>query len=61
MSRQSSSDPLPFVQVDRAVKPKAALLAGIMEVSNQHALGSLVEWWELCGDPRERPCHTAWC
>lgn len=53
MSRQASSDPLPYVQVDRAVKPKAALLAGTMGVSVQHALGSLVEWWDLCGDPRE--------
>lgn len=53
MSRQSSSDPLPFVQVDRAVKPKAALLAGKMGVTNQHALGSLIEFWDLCGDPRE--------
>jgi hypothetical protein len=51
--RQSDSDPLPYVQVDRAAKPKAALLAGKMGVSNQHALGSLVEWWDLCGDPRD--------
>lgn len=53
MSRQNNSDPLPYVQVDRAVKPKAALLANALGVSTQHALGSLVEWWELCGDPRE--------
>lgn len=52
-SRQSGSDPLPYVQVDRAVKPKAALLAGLIHSTNQHALGSLIEWWELCGDPRE--------
>jgi hypothetical protein len=51
MSRES--DPLPYVQVDRAVKPKAALLANALGVTTQHALGSLVEWWELCGDPRE--------
>lgn len=48
-----SSDPLPFMQIDRAVKPKAALLANAMGVTNQHALGSLVEFWDLCGDPRE--------
>lgn len=53
MSRQASSDPLPYVQVDRAVRAKAALLAGTMGVTVQHALGSLVEWWDLCGDPRE--------
>lgn len=51
--RQSSSDPLPYVQVDRAVKPKAGQLAGVLKVSRLHALGSLVEFWELCGDPRE--------
>lgn len=49
----SSSDPLPYTQVDRAVKPKATLLAGAISVSPQHALGSLVEFWDLCGDPRE--------
>ena len=53
MSQQNDSDPLPYVQVDRAVRPRAALLAGAMGVTVQHALGSLVEWWELCGDPRE--------
>lgn len=49
---QASSDPLPYVQVDRAVKPKAAMLADMMQTSRQHALGSLIEWWDLCGDPR---------
>lgn len=55
MSRndQQNSDPLPYTQVDRAVKPKAALLAGYLGVTVQHALGSLVEFWDLCGDPRE--------
>lgn len=53
MSRQQSSDPLPYVQVDRAVKPKATLLANALGVTTQHATGSLVEFWELCGDPRE--------
>ena len=51
--RQSSSDPLPYVQVDRAVKPRAAMLADTIGVSRQHAMGSLIEWWDLCGDPRE--------
>ena len=51
--RQSSSDPLPYVQVDRAVKPRAAMLADAIGVSRQHAMGSLIEWWDLCGDPRE--------
>jgi hypothetical protein len=41
------------VQVDRAVKTKAASLASVLGVSNQHAMGTLVEFWELCGDPRE--------
>lgn len=50
---QSSSDPLPYTQVDRAVKPKATLLAGAVGVSPQHALGSLIEFWDLNGDPRE--------
>lgn len=53
MSRQSSSDPLPYVQLDRASKPKAALLASLLGVTTQHAVGSMVEWWDLCGDPRE--------
>jgi len=48
-----SSDPLPYTQVDRAVKTKACLLAGRLGVSSQHALGSLVEFWDLNGDPRE--------
>lgn len=53
MSNNANSDPMPFTQVDRSVKPKAALLAGMLGVTNQHALGSLIEWWELFGDPRE--------
>lgn len=53
MANKGNSDPLPFTQVDRSVKPKAALLAGMLGVTNQHALGSLIEWWELFGDPRE--------
>lgn len=53
MSRQSSSDPLPYVQIDRAAEPTFALLAGKLKVSHQHAIGSLYEFWKLCGDPRE--------
>ena len=53
MSKQSSSDPLPYVQVDRAVSPAVAHLASHMKVTTQHALGSLVGFWNLCGDPRE--------
>jgi hypothetical protein len=41
------------VQVDRAVEPSSTLLAGHMKVTPQHALGSLVGFWKLCGDPRE--------
>ncbi len=50
---QANSDPLPYTQVDRAVKPKATLLAAMMKSTTQHALGSLVEFWDLNGDPRE--------
>lgn len=53
MYEQSSSDPLPYVQVDRAVRLKAISLAGLIQTTVQHAIGSLVEFWELCGDPRE--------
>ncbi len=53
MSRIDSSDPLPFTKVDRAVKAKAAVLASTLGISNQHALGSLIEFWDLNGDPRE--------
>jgi hypothetical protein len=49
----NDSDPLPYTQVDRAVKPRATLLAGAMQITPQHALGSLIEFWDLCGDPRE--------
>jgi hypothetical protein len=50
---QGDSDGLPFVQVDRSVKQKAAMLAGALDVTPQHALGSLVQWWDLNGEPRE--------
>jgi len=50
---QNDSDPLPYVQVDRAVKPKAMMVAGRIGTSTQHALGSLIGFWEMCGDPRD--------
>ena len=51
--KQSDSDPLPYTQVDRAVKQTAALVASRLGVSFQHALGGLVQFWELNGDPRD--------
>lgn len=50
---QRNSDALPFTQVDRAVKAKAAVLASAIGINYQHALGSLIEFWDLNGDPRE--------
>lgn len=50
---RSSSDPLPFTQLDRTARARAATLAGPLGVSHQHALGSLVWFWDLCGEPRE--------
>lgn len=50
---QSNGDLLPYREVDRSLKPKLPLLAGLMGVSTQHALGSLIEFWDLCADPRE--------
>lgn len=52
IKKSESSDPLPYTQVDRAVKPKAMLLAQALNVTVQHALGSLIEFWELNGEPR---------
>lgn len=50
---QNNGDLLPYREVDRALKPKLPLLAGLMGVTPQHALGSLLEFWDLCADPRE--------
>lgn len=51
---RGSSDPLPYTQVDRAVKPVAyGPLASMLGTTPQHALGSLIEFWDLNGDPRE--------
>jgi len=33
--------------------PKAAMVARLVGVTPQHALGGLIEWWSLCGDPRD--------
>lgn len=49
---QRDSDPLPYRQVDRAVRPKAGLLAQRLGCTPQHALGSLLEWWDLCAPVR---------
>ncbi|MFZ2875798.1 MAG: hypothetical protein WAZ94_15085 [Phycisphaerales bacterium] len=51
--KQGTSDPLPYVQIDRAIEPTAALLATHMKVTHQHAIGSLYAFWKLCSDPRE--------
>lgn len=50
---QGSSDPFPFLQVDRSAKQPAAMLALLIKVEPQHALGTLIWFWELCGSPRE--------
>jgi hypothetical protein len=50
---QSDSDPMPYGQVDRAVKQTAAMIGERLGVTFQHALGGLVQFWELNGDPRE--------
>lgn len=36
------------VEIDRIAISRAALLAGFLGVSPQHALGSLVAFWLLC-------------
>lgn len=53
MSDQSDSDGLPYTQLDRSAKPKAAMLSTILGVTYQHGIGGLAEFWELCGEPRE--------
>jgi hypothetical protein len=63
---QGNGDPLPYREVDRSLKPKLPHLAGLMQriedarktrdrarVTTQHALGSLIDFWDLCADPRE--------
>jgi hypothetical protein len=50
---EESSDPLPYTQLDRAVKATAGRLAAKLKITSQHALGGLAEFWELCGDPRD--------
>jgi hypothetical protein len=51
-NEHGTSDPLPYTQVDRAAKRLAAIIAAELGVTYQHAIGGLVEFWELCGDPR---------
>lgn len=51
--KRGSSDPLPYLRVDRAATPLASALATWMSVTQQHALGSLVIFWRLCADPRD--------
>lgn len=50
---QRDSDQLPYVQFDRSAKPKAALLAQHLGVTLQHAIGSMIEFWDLASDPRQ--------
>ena len=47
------SDPLPYTQFHRSARPKAARLAALINVTVQHAIGTLIEWWDLNGDPRD--------
>lgn len=53
MAKKNDSDPLPYLQVDRSAKPKALRLASLLKVPYQHALGSLIEFWDAVGDPRK--------
>lgn len=52
-TKNESSDPLPFIKLDRTVKAKAPLLAACIGVPSPHALGSIIYFWDLCADPRE--------
>lgn len=51
-NKQDDSDPLPYQQIDRSARVMAARLASHYEVTFQHALGSLSEFFEMNGDPR---------
>jgi len=50
---RQNSDPLPYIQFDRAAKPKVIDVATLISCTPQHAQGSMMNFWELCGDPRE--------
>lgn len=50
---EASSDPLPFLQVDRAAIALAASVGRAFGISHQEALGGLVLFWGRCSDPRE--------
>lgn len=47
------SDLLPFSTIHRAAKAKAPMLGQLMGTNAQHAIGCLVSFWDLCGDPRD--------
>jgi hypothetical protein len=50
---QNDSDPLPFVQVDRSIDPKAVNFAKLVKIPFDHALGSLVQWFRQNAEPRQ--------
>lgn len=50
---RGSSDPLPFIQLDRSARAKASMLAQQIGIAPQHTMGSIIDFWYLCGDPRE--------
>lgn len=53
MTREEEIDPqLPYIQVHRSVGAKAAQLAPVLNVSYQHARGSLEVFWEGLADRR---------
>lgn len=49
----TDSDPLRYSMFDRAAKPIAARLAGLLKIPYPHAKGALSEFWDACGEPRE--------
>lgn len=53
MSDQRSSDPIPFLQLDRATTAGATRLANALGLTTQHTVGSLVDFWWQCSDPRD--------
>lgn len=51
--KEDSSDPLPYLQLDRSALPKAATLATATAISTNEAIGGLVTFWNLNSEPRE--------
>lgn len=49
---RGDSDPLPYLRVDRTATPLSSALATWMSVTQQHALGSLTNFWNHCAEPR---------